>query len=280
MVLQSSRSISTSSPLTTHLQHAEEFVITANATKSLDASKSAEVQGNQPNTDDVEKEKEIAGEHSLDIPIVGTLLDDTDKQTNNDELTPESPFDTELEINFELRSMLDDDLQSVILLSGHLDHVCEEVSNLHSRITDMESSILQLVSDEIKNFVPNSLPTQLHKAVGLLKSAVIIDDTAEGEKNKKDKDANPAATQGEHQSVETILSSELIINEGKDLVVHNSKEKKSKGIISVVDDSDKDDLDKQPLSKIFKIMTHILDIQNPIPLNFFVPENLLKPEEQ
>ncbi|GKE08733.1 hypothetical protein Tco_1412284 [Tanacetum coccineum] len=219
-------------------------------------------------------------------------------------------------------------------LSGHLDHVREEVSNLHSRIADMESSILQSVSDEIKNSVPtliselfglltdtlkaclpfilkDSLPTQLHKAVvkpmkkhfniyhtaesehfvtlqkaltksmqnqltdiqGLLESEVINDDTAEGEKNKKDKDANPAATQGEHQSAETIPSSgptvesqgeqlaDLMVankesippvlddkkNEGKELVVHNSEEKKSEGIISVEDDSDEDDLDKQPL---------------------------------
>ncbi|GKA74030.1 hypothetical protein Tco_0780332 [Tanacetum coccineum] len=43
------------------------------------------------------------------------------------------------------------------------------------------------------------------------------------------------------------------------------------------DDSDEDDLDKQPLSKRFKIMT---PIPNPIPLNTFVPEHLLKPEEQ
>ncbi|GJU04039.1 retrovirus-related pol polyprotein from transposon TNT 1-94 [Tanacetum coccineum] len=371
MVLQSSRSISTSSPLTTHLQHAEEFVVTADATKSLDASKSAEVQGNQPNTADAEKvldqivkEKEIAGEHSLDIPIVRTLLDDTDKQTKDDELTLESPFDIESEIKFiksfqastiydshnmqleaglvfatnisfmsygptdmtldnvvsssELRSMPDDDLQSVSTfdsvksgddvdvdmadseyiskegttdtfliafvefhnLSGHLDHVCEEnyVPSLISNA--LQDQLLGLLTDALKECLPSilkdSLPTQLHKAVvkpmnkqfniyctaeserfvtlqkaltkvlncemgqlvtskvhsgmqevrddmnskskylgkycldvqsmqthlnniqGLLKLAVIIDDTAEEEKKKKDKDANPATTQGEH----------------------------------------------------------------------------------
>nr|GEZ59904.1 retrovirus-related Pol polyprotein from transposon TNT 1-94 [Tanacetum cinerariifolium] len=61
--------------------------------------------------------------------------------------------------------------------------------------------------------------------------------------------------------------------ERKELVVHNSEEKKSKEIISVEDD-------KQPLSKRFKIMTPIPDIQNPTPLNTFVPEHLLKPKEQ
>ncbi|GJX30786.1 hypothetical protein Tco_0240641 [Tanacetum coccineum] len=67
MVLRSSRSISTSSPPTTHLQHVEEFVVTADATKNQ-----------------IVEEKEIAGEHSLDIPSDGTLLDDSDKQTNDD----------------------------------------------------------------------------------------------------------------------------------------------------------------------------------------------------
>ncbi|GKG40012.1 hypothetical protein Tco_0466789, partial [Tanacetum coccineum] len=42
---------------------------------------------------------------------------------------------------------------------------------------------------------------------GLLESAVIIDDIAEGEKSKKVKDANPSATQGDHQSAEIIPSS-------------------------------------------------------------------------
>nr|GEV11830.1 ribonuclease H [Tanacetum cinerariifolium] len=41
----------------------------------------------------------------------------------------------------------------------------------------------------------------------LVEKLVIIDDTAEGEKNKKDNDANPAATQGKHQSDDTIPSS-------------------------------------------------------------------------
>ncbi|GKB72215.1 hypothetical protein Tco_0933627 [Tanacetum coccineum] len=96
----------------------------------------------------------------------------------------------------------------------------------------------------------------------LLKSAVIIDDTAKGEKNKKDKDAIPAAIQGDHPSAKTIPSSEQIgesqgekpvdieiankestppvsndkTNEGKELVVHTSEEKKSEGIMSVEDD--------------------------------------------
>nr|GEY12123.1 hypothetical protein [Tanacetum cinerariifolium] len=44
-----------SSTQATHLQSAEEFVVTADATKSLDSSKSTKVQGNQPRIADAEK---------------------------------------------------------------------------------------------------------------------------------------------------------------------------------------------------------------------------------
>ncbi|GJX06691.1 hypothetical protein Tco_0194623 [Tanacetum coccineum] len=314
--------------------------------------------------DQIIEENEIAEKHSLDIPFDGTLLDDSDKQTKDDEPTPESPFDTESEIKFvksfqastisdshnkhseddptfatnislmgsEPTMTLDDVVSSYSMsafdtvksgddadvdmadsehiskegmadtflndfaefhsLSRHLDHVCEEVSNLHSRIADMEPSILQSVSDEIKNSVPtlisnalqdklpglltdtlkaclpftlkDSLPTQLHKAVvkpmnkqfniyytvesehfvtfqkimqnqltdiqGLLESAVSNDDTAEGEKNKEDKDANPAATQGDHQSAETIPSSGPTVDRTRQQ--SRRKRKSEEGIIS------------------------------------------------
>ncbi|GJW54470.1 hypothetical protein Tco_0098555 [Tanacetum coccineum] len=72
-------------------------------------------------------------------------------------------------------------------------------------------------------------------------------------------------------------SAQVVPNEEKALVVHNPEEKKSEGIVSMEDDSDDDGLDKQPLLKRFKIIT---PIPNPIPLNTFVPDHLLKPEEQ
>ncbi|GJZ20067.1 hypothetical protein Tco_0556657 [Tanacetum coccineum] len=68
-----------------------------------------------------------------------------------------------------------------------------------------------------------------------------------------------------------------MLNEEKALVVHNPKEKKSEGTAAMKDDSDDDNLDKQPLLKRFKIMT---PIPNSIPLNTFVLGNLLKPKEQ
>ncbi|GKG60739.1 hypothetical protein Tco_0614301, partial [Tanacetum coccineum] len=52
---------------------------------------------------------------------------------------------------------------------------------------------------------------QLNDIQDLLESAMIIDDTNEGGKNKKDMDANPVATQGEHLLAETIHSSVPIV---------------------------------------------------------------------
>ncbi|GJY18008.1 hypothetical protein Tco_0389499 [Tanacetum coccineum] len=76
---------------------AKEFVATANPPKRLEASKSAEVQGNQPETADAKKEED-AGVHSLNVPTFEQLMDEVDKQNKAAQEDPESPFDTELEI--------------------------------------------------------------------------------------------------------------------------------------------------------------------------------------
>nr|GEY08501.1 hypothetical protein [Tanacetum cinerariifolium] len=169
-------------------------------------------------------------------------------------------------------------------LPDHLDYICEEVSSLHSKLDTMESFIIHQVSDGIKSSLPAlittalqvqllgllsdmlrdclssiGMQTQLINIQSLFESAMIINDTAEVEKNKKAKDLSLATTQGEPQLDESLVK----------------EEKKSKEIISLEDDSDEDD--KQPLSKIFKITTLI---PNPTPMNTFVPEHLPKPKEQ
>nr|GEW30267.1 transcription factor EGL1 isoform X2 [Tanacetum cinerariifolium] len=67
-------------------------------------------------------------------------------------------------------------------------------------------------------------------------------------------------------------ASDAKLYKGKELVVHNSEEKKSEGM---EDDLDEDD--KQPLSKRFKIMTPIPDISNPTSLNIFELRKLFNP---
>ncbi|GKD33749.1 hypothetical protein Tco_1249258 [Tanacetum coccineum] len=88
---------------------------------------------------------------------------------------------------------------------------------------------------------------------------------AEGEKWEKNNPAEEKDAQHPHQT------------KGEKISGANTVDIKSEGTVSMEDDSDDDDLDKQPLLKRFKIMT---PIPNPIPLNTFVPEHLLKPEEQ
>nr|GEU53192.1 retrovirus-related Pol polyprotein from transposon TNT 1-94 [Tanacetum cinerariifolium] len=217
----------------------------------------------------------------------------------------------------------------LLSLLDHLDHICEEVSSLNSKLDTMESSIIHQVSDGIKSTLPalsdrfskletklskilksdmgksvtnlvksgmkevradlksqandiQGMQTQLNDIQSLLKSAVIVGDTDEGEKNKKANDLSPCYYSGEPQSDEPLVkcqgeqpadlniknkesappASDAKQNEGKELVVHKSEEKKLEEIISVEDDSHEDD--KQPLSKRFKIMTPDWRIFNPL----------------
>nr|GEY13594.1 retrovirus-related Pol polyprotein from transposon TNT 1-94 [Tanacetum cinerariifolium] len=187
--------------------------------------------------------KEDAEDHSMEIPTVEQLLDKVDNQIKVVQETSESPYDTESEIKVvksyftsqipklqdhimhdsdklaDYESMPEDDLRSVsgfedadsddlqgnvvshfdhtfpdhntsakrLSLPDHMDHICEEVSSLHSKLDIMESSIIYQC---------------------LLEIAVIIDDTTEGEKNKKTKDPSPATTQGEPQSAEPLVESQ------------------------------------------------------------------------
>ncbi|GJW58239.1 retrovirus-related pol polyprotein from transposon TNT 1-94 [Tanacetum coccineum] len=122
-VLKSNRISKSSSTQDTHLQLAEEFVVTVDATKSLDAFKSGEVQGNQLGTADAKKnipsmheirslyelyslrlrdqnimEEEDAGVHSLEEPTFKQLMDEVDKLKEVAQEKPKSPYGTESEI--------------------------------------------------------------------------------------------------------------------------------------------------------------------------------------
>ncbi|GJX91245.1 hypothetical protein Tco_0344571 [Tanacetum coccineum] len=353
----------------------EEFVVTADETKSLDVSESVGAQENQNETAKAEKvlntiveenveEKKKAEDHSSDILTIEQLLDEVDKQnsdvTKDAEVTfmGSEPMDMDsqtIDSEFELESMPDDDLQSLSgfetsvsdsshdvsysehtswekttfaefqSLSGHLDHVCEEVSLLHYKVKEMEYSIAQKVSDDINPLLPQLLKESLtpfipsesvakeqaqlnkqvvkhmnrqfniaHKAESLqfevrrtLEAVVIVDDHAEGEKSKEGQmaeNANPATTQGEHSNVEenvAILDTSQgehksdnanisSANEETTLVIHQTANLKT-----TKDDTDYDELDKDPLSKKFKIMTPIPNFPTLTP--FFSPAPLKEP---
>ncbi|GKD74726.1 hypothetical protein Tco_1333008, partial [Tanacetum coccineum] len=99
----------------------------------------------------------------------------------------------------------------------------------------------------------------LLEAVEVFKKA-----NAEGEKWEKNNFAEEKDAQHPDQTKREQISGAKIAN----IVLHNLEEKKD-GNVLMEDDSDEDDLDKQPLLKRFKIMT---PIPNPISLNtFFSP---------
>nr|GEV01933.1 hypothetical protein [Tanacetum cinerariifolium] len=361
-------------------QHAEVKVATTDATKSLEAFVLAEEQENQPSP---LKPKscwtKLINKSKLFKRLQRVPMTQTDYESMpEDHLRSISGFEDADSDDIQGNNMSHSDhtfpdhnaSAKRLSLPDHLDHICEEVSSLHSKLDTMESSIIHQVSDGIKCTLPafvttalqeqlrgllsdilrDCLPSIIHESMqtyiqassekftrletklsmgksvttlvksgmkevrtdlksqandiqymqtqlndiqSLLESAVIINNIAEGEKNKKAKDPSPATTQGEPQSDEPLVerpreqpadlniknkesapsASDAKQNEGKELVVHKSEE-----IISVEDDSNEDD--KKPLSKRFKIMTLIPDIPNPTPRNTFVPEHLLKPKEQ
>nr|GEV22684.1 putative ribonuclease H-like domain-containing protein [Tanacetum cinerariifolium] len=186
-------------------------------------------------------------------------------------------------------------------LLNHLDHIYEEVSFLHLKLGTMESYIIHQVLDGSKSTFPALVTTALQEQLldfsqkhsetafhqssknlykltfkPLLRRMKEVRDCLKSQANdihgEKPADLNIDNTESAPSAFDAKQ------NEGKELVIHKSEEKKSEEIISVEDDSNEDD--KQPLSKRFKIMTPIPDIPNLTPLNTFVPEHLLKPKEQ
>nr|GEX44229.1 hypothetical protein [Tanacetum cinerariifolium] len=257
-------------------QHAEVTVATADATKSLKASELVKEQENQPSTTKTKKEpekivkmEEDAEDKSIEILTVEQLLDEVDKQNKVVQEIPESPYDTESEIKeiiwfifVKKSSLFTQSLKPWNLLSF-------TKSRMESMTTLVKSGMKE-VKNDLKSQAKSlgkfcldvqSMQNQLNNIQSLLESAVTVDDTTEGEKNKKAKAPNPVATQGEPQSAKPLVesqreqpadlnvvnkesappASDAKLNKGKELVVHNSEEKKSEGIISVEDDSDEDD---------------------------------------
>ncbi|GJV18550.1 hypothetical protein Tco_1367570 [Tanacetum coccineum] len=171
-------------------------------------------------------------------------------------------------------------------LPDHMDHICEEVTSLHLKLRDRESFIIHQVLAKIKSSLPVLVTTTLQEQLPGLLSATLKDYLLCHFKHGEHQSAEPLVeSQGEQPANLKVDNKESAPpasdnkpNEGKELVVHNSKKKTSERKISVEDNSDEDE--KQPLYKRFKIMTHIPDIPNLTPLNTFVPEHLINPKEQ
>nr|GEU92103.1 hypothetical protein [Tanacetum cinerariifolium] len=173
-------------------------------------------------------------------------------------------------------------------LQDHMYHISFITDSLKGQLPSLLSDALkytlpQLLKDSIKSFVLTSIAKELPYVEAhvqknlqdqfsnlLLKPMKIFVLLQKKLNNSLHKNMKKSIKLKEKQP-----SAQDVKNE-KAMVIHNPKEKKE-GTISIEDDSDNDDLDKQPLSKRFKIMT---PIPNLILLNTFVPKNLLNPEEQ
>nr|GEX08865.1 hypothetical protein [Tanacetum cinerariifolium] len=271
-------------------QHAEVTVATANATNSLEAYVLVLDQNVKEKDDEFVAIEEVAEEQSLELPIVEQLLNEADKLNKAVQETPKSPYDTQSKIKV-VKSFFTSHISE---LKDQTMHDSEEIADIHKGSeSDLQSMpdddlgfVLGFYTTDSENSHENKDMVSLLEAVEVFKNA-----NAEGEKWEKNNPAKEKDAQYHNQTNgEQILganiadivhgekpSAQVVLNKEKALVVHNPKEKKSKGTVSKEDDLDDDDLDKQPLSKIFKIMTLI---PNPIPLNTFVLKHLLKPEQQ
>ncbi|GJX86665.1 hypothetical protein Tco_0337439 [Tanacetum coccineum] len=194
-VLKSSRIQTSSSSQATHLQPAEEFMATADETKSIETSKLAEVQDNQPKAADTTEvldtimeenveEKEDVEDHSSNVPTVEKLLEEVDKQNFVVQHTQESHFDTESEIRFvksfhasqiiQTKTDSTQDAEATLMDSGPINMDSEfeleympddDLQSLLGFETPVSDDSRHEVSDAIESFVPDlishSLNTQL-----------------------------------------------------------------------------------------------------------------------
>ncbi|GKF41373.1 hypothetical protein Tco_0124715 [Tanacetum coccineum] len=112
-----------------------------------------------------------------DYEVSADIQDNSDSDLHSmpdDELRSVSEFETADSDDFHDNDIstsdhvVQDDYASAERLSllDHMDHICEEVSSLHSRLEDLESSIAQKFFEEIHSSLPtlvtNALKEHLH----------------------------------------------------------------------------------------------------------------------
>ncbi|GJS24928.1 hypothetical protein Tco_0453560 [Tanacetum coccineum] len=185
---------STSTPQVADTQQTKETVVTANATQSLEASESAQDQGNQPQTIDAKTADHVMEEEDHDKGINSSIVSMGDVRLEDLSVNDEdNPFDTESEIkvlveeptDFDLHSMPDDEVESIsgfeaadsneegtentadnILdkiadlkasadnTSDPLGHLQTDISSLSNKVENLESSLAKTVSSKLEESVP------------------------------------------------------------------------------------------------------------------------------
>ncbi|GKC23710.1 hypothetical protein Tco_1025860 [Tanacetum coccineum] len=148
-------------------QHAEELVATADATKSLGAFNSAEEQVNQPKTVEAEKvldqnvqeELKESGLESMGDVTFDQIIDGIDQKNKAAQETPESPYDTKLEINIIKRfqpRQLDNDAQITFMGAkpSHFEYD-QSKSKMHG---DSDSGLCSMPDDDIASLTGFKTP--------------------------------------------------------------------------------------------------------------------------
>ncbi|GJV86468.1 hypothetical protein Tco_1530406 [Tanacetum coccineum] len=266
------------------------------------------------------KDKEVAKEHSLDIPTVEKLLDESgdkdddaaahSEQHLEDYITNDLLASADLQVSADIQSfmptLISDALkhQLPVLLSEaskdcmpsilkkslqtHIPAVSEQFENkqtqLHKKLvmkmnkqfhlahhTESEKFVVlqkeltkvlqsdmgQTVKSQVRSDMQNTLQVVQHHP----QSAVVINEI----------DEQPLVSK---VAIEELapLNTDAKVNEEKSLVLLQSEEKREAEQIDVEDSSKSDELDNQPLSKRFKIITLIPEILKPTPIRSILPE--------
>nr|GEU53193.1 retrovirus-related Pol polyprotein from transposon TNT 1-94 [Tanacetum cinerariifolium] len=118
----------------------------------------------------IEMEEDVE-DRSMEIPTVEQLLDEVDKQIKAVQETLERN-----DVSHSDHTFPDHNASTECLsLLHHLDHICEEVSSLYSKLGTIKSSIIHQVSDRIKSTLLALVTTALQEQLPGLLSATLKD---------------------------------------------------------------------------------------------------------
>nr|GEX01067.1 hypothetical protein [Tanacetum cinerariifolium] len=173
-----------------------------------------------------------------------------------------------------------EDLESSIAKKSPMkpSHLCQPLSPTLSKSSYLEFS--QLLSRILNKKVVKQMNRQFNISYVAQSNRFVTlkKELSKVIKSEKDTNAIPAPTQGEHKIAKNITHtkpspetqgelaykestlpvSEIKINEESTMVLYESEKKDLVDLTTEQDSEDDDDLDKQPLSKRFKIMPPIL----------------------
>ncbi|GJW42783.1 hypothetical protein Tco_0071582 [Tanacetum coccineum] len=222
--------------------------------------------------------KEITEEQSLEIPMVEQLLDEVDNHNKPIHEPSESPYETESEImvvksilgfktvdsdnflNNEVSTsdqIVQDDNASAERLSfpDYMDYICKEVSYFHSKLGDMESSITEIKFVTLQKERSKVIRSEVAKKVQVVGLEGIRE-------HQIAKNITPPEPTLETQWDLAFKESTMVLYDTKKNLVHLTAEQESE---------DDDDVDKQPLSKRFKIM-HLVPIKSHLSVEQFTDQ--------